>query len=237
MKICGIQKLSLQDFPEKLSAIVFTGGCNLRCPFCHNATLALGSEQEEIMSEDELLSCLEKRRGRLEGVCISGGEPTLQNDLVELIRAIKDLGYLVKLDTNGTRPDVVKALAEENLIDYVAMDIKNSPARYPGTAGAPHMDLCKVEQTMTLLMGGLVDYEFRTTVVNELHDGAAMQEMGQWLQKLSGGQKVKRLYLQCYMDRDTVLMGGLSAPSKEKMQEFRAIIAPFAETVELRGID
>ena len=236
MKISGLQKMTLLDYPGKVACTVFLQGCNFRCPFCHNSDL-LGGAGPEGLSVEELLAFLKKRQGLLDAVCITGGEPTLQNDLVDLIRSIKALGYLVKLDTNGTRPEVVKALAEEKLIDYVAMDIKNSPARYPETAGAPHMELGQVEQTMQLLMGGLVDYEFRTTVVEELHDAAAMQEIGQWLQKLSGGQKPKRLYLQQYMDRDTVLMGGLSAPGKEKMQEYRRILAPYAEIVELRGVD
>ena len=236
MKISGLQKMTLLDYPGKVACTVFLQGCNFRCPFCHNSDL-LGANGPEGLTVEELLAFLKKRVGLLDAVCITGGEPTLQKDLADLIRAIKALGYLVKLDTNGTDPEMVRSLAQEGLIDYVAMDIKNSPARYPDTAGAPRMDLSKVEQTMQLLMGGLVDYEFRTTVVEELHDGAAMQEIGRWLQRLSGGHKAKRLYLQQYMDRDTVLQGGLSAPSKEKMQEYRAILAPFAETVGIRGVD
>ena len=236
MKISGLQKMTLLDYPGKVACTVFLQGCNFRCPFCHNSDL-LGGTGPEGIAVEELLAFLKKRQGLLDAVCITGGEPTLQNDLIDLIRSIKELGYLVKLDTNGTRPEVVKALAEENLIDYVAMDIKNSPALYPETAGAPHMDLSKIEQTMSLLMDGLVDYEFRTTVVAELHNSQGMQEIGHWLQVLSGGKKAKRLYLQCYMDRDSVLMGGLSAPSKEKMQEFQQILAPYADLVEIRGMD
>ena len=236
MKISGLQKMTLLDYPGKVACTVFLQGCNFRCPFCHNSDL-LGGTGPEGITQEELLAFLKKRQGLLDAVCITGGEPTLQNDLPQLIREIKALGYLVKLDTNGTRPEVVKALAEERLIDYVAMDIKNSPARYADTAGACNLDLSKLEQTMQFLMGGGADYEFRTTVVEQLHDAQDMKEMGQWLQKLSGGKKVKRLYLQCYMDRDTVLMGGLSAPSKEKMQEFKEILAPYADSVELRGID
>lgn len=236
MKIAGLQKLTLLDYPGKTACTVFFGGCNFRCPFCHNSDL-LGGTGPGGLTQEELLAFLKKRQGLLDAVCITGGEPTLQNDLPELIRAIKDLGYLVKLDTNGTRPEVVKALAEEKLIDYVAMDIKNSPGKYSETAGAPHMDLSKLEQTVQFLMSGETDYEFRTTVVEELHDTQAMKEIGQWLQKLSCGKKAKRLFLQSYMDRDTVLMGGLSAPSRKKMQEYKEILAPYAELVELRGVD
>ena len=236
MKISGLQKMTLLDYPGKVACTVFLQGCNFRCPFCHNSDL-LGATGPEGITQEELLAFLKKRQGLLDAVCITGGEPTLQNDLPQLIREIKELGYLVKLDTNGTRPEVVKALEEEKLIDYVAMDIKNSPARYPETAGSDHLDLSKLEQTMQFLMGGGADYEFRTTVVSELHDVQDMKEIGQWLQNLSGGKKAKRLFLQCYMDRDTVLMGGLSAPSREKMQEFKEILAPYAELVELRGVD
>lgn len=236
MKISGLQKMTLLDYPGKVACTVFLQGCNFRCPFCHNSDL-LGGAGPDGLTTEELLAFLKKRQGLLDAVCITGGEPTLHNDLADLIRAIKELGYLVKLDTNGTNPQMVKTLAEEGLIDYVAMDIKNSPARYPDTAGAPHMDLAKVERTMQLLMGGLADYEFRTTVVAELHDEEAMQEIGKWLQKLSGGGKAKRLYLQCYKDTDTVLMGGLSAPHKEKMQEYQMILAPYAEIVGIRGMD
>ena len=236
MKISGLQKMTLLDFPGKVACTVFLQGCNFRCPFCHNSEL-LGATGPEGITQNELLAFLKKRVGLLDGVCITGGEPTLQKDLEDLIRAIKELGYLVKLDTNGTQPQVVKSLAEQKLIDYVAMDIKNSPTQYIETAGAPHMNLADVEETMQFLLTGSLDYEFRTTVVAELHNEANMQEIGQWLQRLSGGQKAKRLYLQQYIDRDTVLMGGLNAPSKEKMQEFRQILAPYAEIVELRGVD
>ena len=235
MKISGLQKMTLLDYPGKVACTVFLQGCNFRCPFCHNSDL-LGAVGPEGITQEALLAFLKKRQGLLDAVCITGGEPALQKDLPQLIRAIKELGYLVKLDTNGTCPDMVKALAEEKLIDYVAMDIKNSPAGYADAAGAK-VDLSKLEQTMQFLMSGGVDYEFRTTVVNELHDAQDMKQISQWLLKLSGGKGAKRLYLQCYMDRDTVLMGGLSAPSKEKLQEFQGILAPCADLVELRGID
>lgn len=236
MKIAGLQKMTLLDYPGKVACTVFLQGCNFRCPFCHNSDL-LGGTGPEGLTQEELLAFLKKRQGLLDGVCITGGEPTLQNDLEDLIRSIKDLGYLVKLDTNGTRPQVVKALAEKKLIDYVAMDIKNSPQRYADTAGAPKLELAAVEETMRFLLEGTLDYEFRTTVVAQLHDAQAMKSIGQWLQRLSPEKKARRLYLQSYMDRDTVLMGGLSAHSKEKMLGFKDILTPYADIVELRGID
>ena len=236
MKISGLQKMTLLDYPGKVACTVFLQGCNFRCPFCHNSDLLGGNGPEEI-PVCTLMAFLKKRVGLLDAVCITGGEPTLQPDLEDLIRAVKELGYAVKLDTNGTRPQVVKSLAAQGLIDYVAMDIKNSPQQYPETAGAPHMDLQAVEETMQFLLQGSLPYEFRTTVVAELHKAEDMKNIGLWLQKLSPNKKPPAFYLQSYMDRESVLLGGLSAHSRETMQEFRDILAPYAEKVELRGID
>jgi len=236
MKISGLQKMTLLDFPGKVACTVFLQGCNFRCPFCHNSDLLGGTGPEEI-GVDTLMAFLKKRVGLLDAVCITGGEPTLQKDLPELLEQIKALGYLVKLDTNGTQPQVVKALAEKGLIDYVAMDIKNSPDRYGDTAGTPRMELAPLEETMQFLMTGDLDYEFRTTVVAQLHDEESVEAIGKWLQRLSPQRKAKRLFLQAYMDRDTVLMGGLSAHSKQTMERFVDILTPYADRVELRGID
>ena len=236
MKISGLQKMTLLDFPGKVACTVFLQGCNFRCPFCHNSDL-LGAEGPEGISEEELLAFLKKRVGLLDGVCITGGEPTLYKDLPQLLQKIKALGYLVKLDTNGTNPGLLKQLAEDGLIDYVAMDIKNSPSRYGVTVGVPNLHLDKLEESIRLLTAGLVDYEFRTTVVAQLHDKDTMQEMGRWLQSLSPTGTVKRLYLQGFIDRDTVLQPGLSAHDKAKMQEFRDILAPCSQVVEIRGVD
>lgn len=236
MKISGLQKMTLLDYPGKVACTVFTQGCNFRCPFCHNSDL-LGAEGSYRVETEELMAFLKKRVGLLDAVCITGGEPTLQKDLPDLLEQIKALGYLVKLDTNGTRPQVVKELVERKLVDYVAMDIKNSPDRYSETAGLARMELTALEETMQFLMEGSVDFEFRTTVVAELHSAEDMQEIGRWLQRLSPDKKPAKLYLQAYADRDSVLVGGLSAHSKETMQEFRDILAPFADIVELRGIN
>ena len=236
MNITGLQKMTLLDFPGRVACTVFLQGCNFRCPFCHNSDL-LGSAGQDGISVEELLNFLKKRKGILDGVCITGGEPTLQPDLADLLREIKSLGFAIKLDTNGFRPDAVKALAAENLIDYVAMDIKNCPSRYSETAGVPGMQLDKIEETMRFLLEGSLDYEFRTTVVEQFHNDDAIAEIGRWLSCLAPEHKAKRLFLQPYADRDSVLASGLSTPSTEKLTVWAAILAPYAEFVGIRGTD
>ena len=232
MIISGLQKMTLLDYPGRVACTVFLQGCNFRCPFCHNSGL-LGAAQEDTIPAEELLEFLRKRSGMLDGVCITGGEPTLQADLPQLLRQIKELGYAIKLDTNGSRPDMLKALAEENLIDYVAMDIKNCPDRYGETTGLSQMS-AGIEESIAFLMTGAVDYEFRTTVVEEFHDEAAIEAIGKWLSQYG---KAKRLFLQPYVDRDSVLQQGLSTPTAEKLSRFKAILAPYAEFVQIRGAD
>ena len=235
MNIAGLQKMTLLDFPGKVACTVFFQGCNFRCPFCHNSGLLSGQGQP-LMSDEELLAFLEKRKGLLDGVCITGGEPTLQPQLMELMRRIKELGYAIKLDTNGSRPDVVKALAAENLIDYVAMDIKNSPHRYGETTGVPGISLGKLEETMQFLLNGTLDYEFRTTVVAEFHDDDSIAAMGQWLAGLSPHGTAKRLFLQPYRDCDSVLQQGLHAPEAEKLRAWASLLEPYAESITIRGV-
>ncbi len=234
MKIAGLQKMTLLDYPGKVACTVFLQGCNLRCPFCHNSGL-LDMAGEDLVEAEALLAFLEKRRGLLDGVCITGGEPTLQADLANLIRRIKALGYLVKLDTNGTRPEVLKHLVGEGLIDYVAMDIKNCPGRYAQTAGAAPMK--QIEQSIRFLLTGDLDYELRTTVVEELHDEQSILDMGQWMCRVAPGHRPKRFFLQSYVDRDSVLSSGLHAPSPEKLISFANILAPLTEIVSIRGMD
>lgn len=235
MKISGLQKMTLLDYPGKVACTVFLQGCNFRCPFCHNSDLLGGVAPDEIPVET-LMAFLKKRVGLLDAVCITGGEPTLQNDLDALLEQIKSLGYLVKLDTNGTRPAMVKDLVARGLVDYIAMDIKNGPEKYATTAGVSKLDMAAIEETMQFLLQGSVSYEFRTTVVAQLHAAQDMESIGLWLQKLSPDRKPQALYLQSYTDRDSVLMAGLSAHSKETMQEFKDILAPYADKVELRGV-
>ncbi len=234
MKIAGLQKMTLLDYPGKVACTVFLPGCNFCCPFCHNAELLDGAISP-VMDDRGLLEFLEKRRGILEAVCISGGEPTLHPGLGELLRAIKGMGYLVKLDTNGYRPEVLKQLAADGLLDYVAMDIKNSPARYAVTAGVNELDLTALEESITFLMTEGPDYEFRTTVAAQLHDERSIREMGQWLLGLSGGKKVRRFFLQPFVDRDTVVYSGLSAPGEEELDHYILCAESFAEIAEIRG--
>ena len=172
--IAGLQKMTLLDYPGKVACTVFLQGCNFRCPFCHNSPLLPGKGESGI-TEEELLAFLQKRKGLLDAVCVSGGEPTLYAGLEDLLRRIKELGYLVKLDTNGSRPAVLKRLTEEKLVDYVAMDVKNSPARYGQTVGAEKLDIAPLEESLRFLLAGTVSYELRTTVVEEFHDPEAMQ--------------------------------------------------------------
>ena len=172
MDIRGLQKLSLLDFPETVACTVFTGGCNLRCPFCHNPSLVLPqrlANEPASLSMEALLSFLHKRRGVLDGVCVTGGEPLMQPDLDGFLREIGRMGYRVKLDTNGTYPDRLVRILDAGLVDRVAMDVKNSLARYPMTVGIPNFSTDGVEISIRLLMEGRVPYEFRTTVVRELH--------------------------------------------------------------------
>ena len=233
MNISGLQKMTLLDYPGKVACTVFLGGCNFRCPFCHNSELLDGSAPA-VMDENGLLAFLKKRQGLLDGVCITGGEPTLCPDLPGLLRQIRELGYAIKLDTNGYRPDVLRALVEEGLVDYVAMDIKNSPAAYPDTAGIPGLSLTKLEESIRYLAEGPVAHEFRTTVVKPLHTPQTIQEMGQWLHALTGG--VPKLFLQPFTDRVTVPFAGLSAPSEEELRDYVNILSCFVTSVTVRGI-
>lgn len=236
MNIAGLQKMTLLDFPGRVACTVFLQGCNFRCPFCHNSDLLPG-KGDVLMDDQQLLAFLKKRQGLLDGVCITGGEPTLQETLPELLQNIKALGFAVKLDTNGGRPEVLKAVVEAGLVDYVAMDIKNSPDAYGKTAGIKESLLRKVEESIRYLLSNKVDYEFRTTVVAELHDGASVEQMGAWVRDLGEGQVAKRWFLQCFADRDSVLHPGLHAPENTQMRQYAAVLAPYAEFVDLRGVD
>lgn len=236
MVIAGLQKMTLLDYPGKIACTVFLQGCNFRCPFCHNSGL-LGGACATPIAEEELLTFLQKRIGLLDGVCITGGEPTLQKQLPELLRKIKALGYAVKLDTNGSDPDMLRLLAEEGLIDYVAMDIKNSPQKYAEASGASRLSLEKIEQSIRFLISGALDYELRTTVVQELHSRQDFEQMGQWFQKICPDKKPKKIFLQAYTHRGSVLTGGLHAPEKTELLDFLEVIFPFVHKAEIRGVD
>ena len=232
--ICGLQKMTLLDFPGKIACTVFLGGCNFRCPFCHNSELFMG-KPEKLMEDEDFFKFLKSRKGLLDGVCVSGGEPTLYKNLPEFLARIKELGFLVKLDTNGSRPEVVRELVEKNLVDYIAMDVKNSPAMYAQTIGLETMDLAPIEESLRFLIGGTVPYELRTTLVAQLHTEDSIQDMGQWLGGLVTGMKPKQLFLQSFVDRDTVLFAGLSAPEADTTAEFAKILEPFCQRVTVRN--
>lgn len=232
MNISGLQKMTLLDYPGKIACTVFLGGCNFRCPFCHNSELLDGSAPA-VMDDDALLTFLRKRQGLLDGVCVTGGEPTLCPDLPELLRRIRELGYAIKLDTNGYRPDVLRALAGEGLVDYVAMDIKNGPSAYAETAGLPKLNLSNIEESIRFLAEGSVDFEFRTTVVSPLHTSETIREMANWIHSLTGG--VPKLFLQPFTDRDTVPFAGLSAPKRDELMDFVNILSQCVDSVTVRG--
>jgi pyruvate formate lyase activating enzyme len=230
MKIHGLQKMTLLDFPGRVACTVFIGGCDFRCPFCHNFELVDGTAKP-IMDDEELLSFLSGRKGLLDGVAFTGGEPMINPGLPELIRKIRDLGYAIKLDTNGYHPETLEMLLKEGLIDYVAMDIKNSPAKYAMTSGLEQLDLEPVKRSISLLLEGDVDYEFRTTVLKEFHEADDFEEMGKMI------KGAKRYFLQAFTDRDSVPFGNLHAPNKEEMTAFMVKAAPYVLEISLRGID
>ena len=234
MKFVGLQKLTLLDDPGKVACTVFLDGCNFRCPFCHNAEL-LGSDVEPLMTAEALLSFLKKRQGILEGVCITGGEPTIHPELPRLLRAIRELGYPVKVDTNGYRPHILREILDAGLVDYVAMDLKNGPAGYAAAAGISEPDLNRIGESIRLLLGSGVDFELRTTVVKPIHDVETIQDMGRWLMEVTNGKPVPRLFVQPFVDRDTVPTGGLSAPEGAELELFREILTGCAQAVALRG--
>ena len=227
MIIYGLQKSSLIDYPSKIAAVIFTGGCNFRCPFCQNSDL-VNVINLQLYNEDEIFEHLEKRKNVLDSVCISGGEPTLQPDLKNFISKIKAMGFLIKLDTNGTKPKILKELIKEKLIDYVAMDIKNSLDAYHKTSGAI-VDLESIKESVELLKRNLIPYEFRTTLIFGHHTEDSIQKMGEWL---AGCEKI---YLQCFVDNGTCLQPNLKKIEKNQANIFKDILSKYAKQVYLRG--
>lgn len=231
MIVCGFQKLTLLDFPGKVAATVFTGGCNLRCPFCHNATLVTDTKETPILATEEVLAYLSKRYGILDGVCVTGGEPTLQVDLPDFLRQLKEMGYAVKLDTNGTNPAVLRQLLQERLVDYVAMDIKNGREKYGITTGKIPFDITPIEESVKLLMSGNTPYEFRTTTVRGIHIAADFTAIGQWI---AGAE---HYYLQGFVDSGALIGGGFEAFTPDEMKHFLSIVREYVPNAQLRGID
>ena len=230
MKICGLQKLAMVDYPGKLAATVFTGGCNLRCPFCHNALLVTELDRcTESHTVEEILSFLKGRRGLLDGVVLTGGEPLLQAGAEDFLRAVKELGFDVKLDTNGTFPERLAAILEAGIVDYVAMDIKNCLPKYPMTVGLDTFDTRPVQESVQLLMTSGVDYEFRTTVMRPCHTAADIEAIGHWL------EGAKRYFLQTFVDSGNLIGSGMTPFTPDEMQGLAALARPFFGTVEVRG--
>ena len=227
MDFVGIDKLSLLDYEDKVAMVLFCKPCNFRCPFCHNGLTVL--EAETTIPFDDILEYLQSRKGLIDAVVVSGGEPTLMPDLKEKVKALKELGFLVKLDTNGTNPEMIKDLYESHLIDYVAMDIKNSFKKYPLTAGVKNIDLTKISQSINYLMTSGVDYEFRTTLIDEFHDAQDMRDIAETI------KGAKRLYLQKFVERDSCIQKGLHAISEERVLKFKEILEETIEFVSLRG--
>ncbi len=231
MKIHGFQKTTLLDFPGHLAATIFLGGCNFLCPYCHNGSLVLCPDSLPVIPKEDILNTLKKRKGILEGVCITGGEPTLAAGLTDFISEIKELGFLVKLDTNGSNPARLKELVLSGLIDYVAMDIKNCRNKYAQTIGKDSYSIDKIAESIDFLLTDKVAYEFRTTVTKELHTPADFSAIGEWI------KGAKAYYLQSYKVSEDVISPVFSGYSKEELVLIQKSLLPFVEKVEIRGLD
>ena len=230
MEFYGIEKLSLVDFDQKISCTLFTSACNFRCPFCHNSSLVISNDAPSI-SKEAIYKYLKSRVGILDAVVITGGEPTLHPDLVDEIRKIKELGYLIKLDTNGTNPEMVKLLVNEHLVDFIAMDIKNSQEKYALTTGLKSLDLTKINETIEFLKEDHIPYEFRTTLINEYHTKEDIEKIGIWL-------KGARSYrLQRFIDNEYCIKHGLHEVNKNDAEEFLSIASKYINDVKLRSYD
>ena len=227
MEFVGIDKMSLLDYEDNISCVLFSPTCNYRCPFCHNGKSVL--ESSTYIPFEDILEFLKTRIGLIDAVVISGGEPTMMKELKERIMDIRELGFKIKLDTNGTSPDVLEDLINSNLLDYVAMDIKNSLEMYPKTCGVSNVYEFSIIRSINILKEKRIPYEFRTTLVKEFHNKESIKKMGELIK---GADK---LYLQKFVDRETVLVPGLHEVPLEEAQEFLEILSPFVKEVNLRG--
>lgn len=232
MNIQGFNKVTLLDYPGLTACTVFTGGCDMRCPFCHNSSLVLDPRGTDGYTVDEVLSHLKKRKGILDGICVSGGEPLLQPDLEDFLRKIRDIGgYKIKLDTNGSHPERLASIISEGLCDKVAMDIKNSPEKYAQTVGIRNFDFELIRASLSFLMLSGIDYELRTTLVRELHDESSMRGIADFI------RGAKAYYLQNFLDSEAVLYGGLHGFERNEIERFVEIVKDSVELVEIRGVD
>lgn len=226
----GFQKLTLLDYPGHVACTLFTAGCNFRCPFCHNASLVTHIGDSEHYSDEYVLDYLKKRKGIVDGVCITGGEPLLHEEIADFIKKVKDIGYLVKLDTNGYLPDRLISLVNDGYVDYVAMDIKNSKEKYPLSAGIDNLDIAMIEKSVDFLLQNCVDYEFRTTVVKELHTLQDIEFLAQWI---SGA---KRYFLQNFIDSGDLISDNMSAVETQTIKMMQEAASKYVKNVEIRGI-
>lgn len=231
MKIHGFQKTTLLDFPGKVACTVFTGGCDFRCPYCHNASLVLHPDDAPLYDENEIISYLYKRRGIIDGLCVTGGEPLMNADIGDFLRRVKEAGVAVKIDTNGTFPARLKQLVKDGLCDYVAMDIKNCKEKYGITVGVPNLSLDGVSESVNFLLSGAVDFEFRTTSAKELHTPEDFEKIGRWI------EGAPRYFIQAYKNSDEQIVGGLTPMTKDEYLECLASVKPYVKDASLRGID
>ena len=227
----GLQKLTLLDFPGRVACTVFTKGCNFRCPFCHNASLVVSCSDCPDITEEEILTFLKKRQGILDGVCITGGEPLLHPEIETFIKKVKELGYAIKLDTNGSRPGILKKLVEQKLVDKVAMDIKNSKAKYALTAGDENLDLAPIIESVDFLLSGSVDYEFRTTVTKDFHSARDFEEIGLWIQGANA------YFLQGFVDSGNLINPDVTGVDSDIIHEYLAVVRKYVNNAEIRGIE
>lgn len=232
MKVTGIQKLTLLDYPGVVACTVFTAGCNFRCPFCHNAMLVLPEQiDNECLTDDEVFGFLKKRRGVLDGVAVTGGEPLLHADMPEFLARVKEMGYKIKLDTNGSNPELLSEIVKNKLVDRVAMDIKNAPEEYARTIGLESFDIAPVERSKEMLLSGETDYEFRTTVVKGIHTKESLIGAAKWI------KGAKEYYLQQFKDSgNLILPDGLSAYDEKQMHALADAVRDYVPTVEVRGV-
>ena len=231
IKFYGLQKLTLLDFPGNMAATVFTGGCNFRCPFCHNRSLVFLNENDTEISQDDIIDYLQKRNKVLDGICLTGGEPLLHPGARNFIKKVRSLGLKVKLDTNGSNFEAMKELIEDGLVDYVAMDIKNCPSKYSQTIGLQNFDLSVVEKSKNYLLENHVDYEFRTTVVKQFHQIEDFKEIGKWI------KGAKRYFLQNFEDHGSCIIEGLNPVEEDDLRKMKEVILPYVEYARIRGVE
>ena len=229
MQFAGLQKMTLLDFPGLIACTVFLPSCNLRCPFCHNASLVLPERKKDVITQEDLLGFLTSRKGKLDGVCITGGEPTLYQELPEFLSKVKALGFQIKLDTNGTNPQMLRHIIEHDLCDYVATDIKNCPEKYALTCGGKDV-LEQVKESAKFLMDGTKEYEFRTTAMHPYHEQEDFAAIGRWL------KGAKRYFIQNFVDSGDLLSSGMEPLTEDEMKACQMAVQQYIPNTQLRGM-